>query len=68
MTLIAVAAWFFCTDCDVGPNAVIDGAGLTVTLVDADVAPQPFPSVTVTLYEPEALTTIDCVVAPLDQA
>ena len=53
----------------VGPDAVIDAAGgaFTVTFVGADVALQPFAFVTLTLYEPEAETTIDCDVAPLDQ-
>ena len=53
----------------VGPPAVMvgDGGGLTVTLVAAEVAEQPFASVTVTLYAPAALTVMDCVVAPLDQ-
>src|ERR1043165_8246006 len=44
------------------------GSGLTVTVVAAEVAVQPFASVTVTLYEPEAFTAIDCVVAPFDHA
>ena len=53
----------------VGPPAVIVGVGfaLTVTTVAAEVPEQPFASVTVTLYEPDALTAIDCVVAPLLQ-
>ena len=54
----------------VGPPAVIVGvAGLefTVTTVAADVAEQPEPFVTVTVYDPEVLTVIDCEVAPLDQ-
>jgi hypothetical protein len=55
---------------DVEPLGVIVAAGsaLTVTAVAAEVAEQPFASVTVTLYEPEALTAIDGVVAPFDHA
>ena len=45
----------------------VDGLAFTVTVVDADVALQPLAFVTVTLYEPEAVTSIDCVVAPFDQ-
>ena len=55
----------------VGPFAVIVGVGgfgLTVTVVAAEVAVQPFAFAIVTLYAPEALTVIDCVVAPFDQA
>ncbi len=54
----------------VAPPAVItgvDGFALTVTVVDADVALQPLAFVTVTLYEPDVVTLIDCVVAPFDQ-
>src|SRR5207244_13215510 len=53
----------------VGPLAVIVGvgSGFTVTVVAAEVAVQPFASVTLTLYEPELDTLIDCVVAPFDQ-
>ena len=54
---------FLATLCVSGPKAVI--VGLTVTAVAADVALQPFASRTVTLYEPEAVAAIDCVVAPL---
>lgn len=53
----------------VGPPAVIVGVagiGFTVTVVAADVDEQE-PFETVTLYEPLALTIIDCVVAPVDQ-
>ena len=53
----------------VDPLAVIIGVAgfaLTVTTVAAEVAEQPDPLVTVTVYEPEALTEIDCVVAPVD--
>jgi hypothetical protein len=53
----------------VGPLAVIVGVGgiaLTVTVVGADVAPQPFPFETVTEYEPAVVTVIDRVVAPFD--
>jgi hypothetical protein len=45
----------------------VSGVGLTVTAVAALVALQPFALVTVTLYDPDALTAIDWVVAPLDQ-
>jgi hypothetical protein len=49
------------------PAAIVGvGSGLTVTDVADDVALQPFASVTVTLYEPEVFTAIDCVVAPFD--
>ena len=53
----------------VGPPAVMVGAGFafTVTTVAAEVPLQPVASVTVTLYEPDALTAIDCVVAPVLQ-
>jgi len=54
----------------VAPPAVItgvDGLAFTVTAVDAEVALQPLAFVTVTLYEPDAVTLIDCVVAPFDQ-
>ena len=50
----------------VGPLGVIVGVagfGLTVTTVAAEVELQPLPSVTVTVYEPELETTIDCVVS-----
>jgi hypothetical protein len=54
----------------VGPDGVIvaDGSAFTVTVVAAEVALQPLALVTVTLYEPEAVTLIDCVVAPFDQS
>ncbi len=53
----------------VGPLAlmVAEGAGSTVTLVAAEVALQPLPFVTVTLYAPLFETVIDCEVAPFDQ-
>ena len=54
----------------VGPPAVItgvDGFALTVTVVAADIALQPLAFVTITPYEPELVTLIDCVVAPFDQ-
>ena len=54
----------------VAPLALITGvagAALTVTFVAALVALQPAVFVTVTLYEPDAVTSIDCVVAPFDQ-
>jgi hypothetical protein len=53
----------------VGPPAVmvgVDGSALTVTVVGADAVEQPLAFVTVTPYEPDADTTMDCVVAPVD--
>jgi len=44
-----------------------DGFAFAVTTVGAEVELQPFPSMTVTVYEPELDTTIDCVVAVVDQ-
>jgi hypothetical protein len=41
--------------------------GFEVTTNAAELAEQPFASVTVTLYEPATDTVIDCVVAPVDQ-
>jgi hypothetical protein len=41
------------------------GAAITVTVTAELVAVQPLLFVTVTLYEPAADTTIDCVVAPV---
>jgi ABC-type glycerol-3-phosphate transport system substrate-binding protein len=53
---------------DVGPLMVgVGGTGLAVTTNGADVAEQPLALVTLTLYEPAAETTMDCVVAPVDQ-
>lgn len=55
---------------EVGPPAVIvgvAGVGLTVTVVEADVAEHPFASINVTVYEPLEVTVIDCEVAPVDQ-
>jgi len=54
-----------------GPETLtlgVAGAALAVTAVATEVAVQPFASVTVTLYEPELVTAIDCVVAPFDHA
>ena len=51
---------------DDGVMLGVDGFGLTVTTVAADVALQLLASVTVTVYEPAVLTTIDCVVAFVD--
>jgi hypothetical protein len=53
----------------VAPLGVITAAGLalTVTAVAAEVEPQPLAFVTVTLYEPEVVTLMACVVAPFDQ-
>lgn len=56
---------------EVGPPAVIvgvAGVGLTVTVVEAEVAEQPFASINVTVYEPPEKAVIDWVVAPVDQA
>lgn len=53
----------------VGPLAVIvgvDGVVVAVTIVAVEVAEHP-PLVTVTVYEPEADTEMDGVVAPVDQ-
>lgn len=53
----------------VGPLAVmvgVDGTGFTVTDTALLVALQPDDAVTVTVYDPEAETIIDCVVAPVD--
>ena len=48
---------------------IVTGAGVvTVTFVGAEVALQPAPSVTVTLYAPALLTVMLCVVAPVDQS
>lgn len=54
----------------VGPEAAMVAAGLalTVVVVAAEVVLQPAAFVTVTLYEPESETLIDCVVAPFDQS
>ena len=51
-----------------GAVIVAEGIGLTVTLTGGALPVQPVLSVTVTLYEPVALTVIDCVVAPVDHA
>ncbi len=40
---------------------------MTVTVVGAEVLLQPLEFVTMTAYEPDVLTVIDCVVAPFDQ-
>jgi hypothetical protein len=53
---------------ELGPVIVgVAGRGFEVTACAAEVAGQPFASVTVTVYEPAADTVIDCVVAPVDQ-
>lgn len=51
-----------------GPDAVMTGVAalLTVTTVGADVPLQPSGAVTVTVYEPAVVTTMDGEVAPLD--
>ena len=54
----------------VGPLAVttgVSGSAFTTTSVAALVALQPFAFVTVTPYEPDVFTTMDCEVAPFDQ-
>lgn len=54
----------------VEPPALIDGAAgfaLIVTVVAAEVAEQPEPLVTVTVYDPAELTVIDWFVEPFDQ-
>ena len=43
------------------------GEGFTVTVVAAEAEVHPLGFVTVTQYEPEAITLIACVVAPFDQ-
>jgi len=45
----------------------VAGFAFAVTTVGADVAAEPFASLTVTEYEPEVVTVIDCVVALVDQ-
>jgi hypothetical protein len=54
----------------VGPPAEIEGvvgSGVTVTAIADDGAEVQLPFVTATVYEPEAVTVMDCVVAPVDQ-
>jgi hypothetical protein len=53
----------------VAPLGVIVAVGseFTVTVCDAGVDVQPFASVVVTVYVPDALTVIAAVVAPVDQ-
>src|SRR5688500_10587981 len=53
---------------EVGPEGVMTGvaAVLTVTTVGADVPLHPSGAVTVTVYEPAVVTTMDGEVAPLD--
>jgi hypothetical protein len=53
----------------VGPEGAIAATGrsLTVTTRGAEVVLQPLAFVTVTVYVPEVVGVIDCVVAPLDQ-
>ena len=50
-----------------GPLLVAVGAVSVVTTCGAEVAEQPLALVTVTVYKPAVETTIDCVVAPVDQ-
>lgn len=55
---------------DNGPPAEmvgVAGNGLTVTVLDPLAEVHPFPLVTFTVYVPDELTTIDCVVAPVLQ-
>lgn len=50
---------------DTGPPALITGTGgreFTEITIGEDVPTHPFPSVSVTKYEPGEVTTIDCVV------
>ncbi|MNE17549.1 hypothetical protein D3C80_1105340 [compost metagenome] len=52
----------------IGPTGVmvgVAGFGFTVIVVGAEVALQPL-EVTVTVYDPEVETVIDCVVSPED--
>jgi hypothetical protein len=52
----------------VGPLAVMLAIGvLSMVMVWLSEPLQPLPSVTVTLYVPEVVTLIVCVVAPVDQ-
>jgi hypothetical protein len=54
----------------VGPPAVIVGTvgiALTVTIVIPEGIEAQVPSSTITEYEPEVKTVIDCVVSPVDQ-
>ena len=51
-----------------GPPALIvgvDGRGFTVTVVDAEPTVHPLAFATVTEYDPDVFTEIDCVVAPV---
>lgn len=79
--MVAAVDHVFPLDCDevrlteppvqnvVGPLAEIVGAAgfaFTVTVVGAEVAEHPFPSVYVTVYAPEVVTLIDCEVAEVD--
>jgi len=53
---------------EAGCAVIVSAAtGLAVTTNADELAEQPFALVTVTVYEPAAETTIDCVVAPVDQ-
>jgi hypothetical protein len=52
---------------DVGPVIETTGAGLTVTLTGVDCPVHPDAFVTLTKYEPAALTVIDGPVCPFDQ-
>ena len=45
----------------------VAGVGFTVTVVAAEVAEHPLTSMNVTVYDPEAVTVIDWVIAPVDQ-
>lgn len=51
----------------VGPPAVIVGKLLTSTSVAVDASEIQVPIVCVTVYDPEVVTVMDCVVSPVDQ-
>ena len=53
---------------ELGPEmAGVAGPAAALTVYGTEVAWQPFASVTLTVYVPAAVTTIACVVAPVDQ-
>ena len=55
-------------DVDAGWVVIASAAtGFEVTTNGEELAVQPLASVTVTVYEPDTETVIDCVVAPVDQ-
>ncbi len=70
VALLDVSVTLFPEQNDNGPPAEtvgVAGNGLTVTVLDPFAEVHPFPSVTFTVYVPDELTTIDCVVAPVLQ-